>query len=179
LILSLFHYSYRHHRYCKRVYSPGTETKNVFLTLLRIYLRPSSKTSSNLLSPALDLISRHSRRLDSVEVLQLLPPLVTSQDVRTFLLEALRAPIFDTRLIREINKARNDHLSHELMVLQSKKVKVTDSWMYVLIFSGVIFLIFISTLIIVAPIVISVSGTASSLSTRLGKLFATSVMHDT
>jgi hypothetical protein len=66
-----------------------------------------------------------------VETLQLLPPLVTAQDVRTFLSEALRAPIFDTRVIREISKSRNDHLARKLMLLQAKKVKVTDSRMYV------------------------------------------------
>jgi hypothetical protein len=65
-----------------------------------------------------------------VETLQLLPPLVTAHDVRTFLLEALRAPIFDTRVIREISKSRNDQLARNLMVLQAKRVKVTDSRMY-------------------------------------------------
>ena len=83
----------------------------------------------DLLSPALDLISRHSPRLDAVETLQLLPPLVTAHDVQTFLLEALRVPIFDTRVIREINKSRNDQLARELMILQAKRVKVTDSRM--------------------------------------------------
>jgi Vam6/Vps39-like protein vacuolar protein sorting-associated protein 39 len=65
-----------------------------------------------------------------VETLQLLPPLVTAHDVRTFLLEALRAPIFDTRVIREISKSRNDQLARSLMVLQAKRVKVNDSRMY-------------------------------------------------
>ena len=88
------------------------------------------KTSSDFLLPALDLISRHSPRLDAVETLQLLPPLVTAHDVRTFLLEALRAPIFDTRVVREISKSRRDQLARNLMVLQAKRVKVTDSRMY-------------------------------------------------
>ena len=44
------------HRYCKRIYQPNGETKNVFLTLLRIYLRPTIKTTTDLLTPALDLI---------------------------------------------------------------------------------------------------------------------------
>ena len=118
-------------RYCKRVYQPGTETGQVFLTLLRIYLRPTIKTPSDLLQPALDLISRHGPRLDAVETLQLLPPLVTAQKVREFLLEALRAPVFDTRVVREIGKSRIDQLSRKLMLLQTKRVKVTDSRMYV------------------------------------------------
>ncbi|KAF9468180.1 vacuolar sorting protein 39 domain 1-domain-containing protein [Collybia nuda] len=126
-------YVYRMHdylkaeEYCKRVYQPDTETKAVFLTLLRIYLRPTVNVTADLLRPALDLISRHNPRLDSVEALQLLPPLVTAQDIRGFLIEALRAPIFDTAVIRQISKARNDHLAQKLMVLQSRRVKVTDS----------------------------------------------------
>lgn len=108
---------------------PDTPTSNVFLTLLRIYLRPTVETTADLLQPALDLISRHSPRLDSVETLQLLPPLVTTQDIQTFLLEALRAPIFDTQVVRRISEARKDQLSRRLMVLQSKRVKVTDSRM--------------------------------------------------
>ena len=102
---------------------------NIFLTLLRIYLRPTVQTSTDLLQPALGLISRHSPRLDPVETLQLLPPLVTAQDVQTFLIEALRVPLFDTSVVREINKARNDQVARQLMLLQSKRVKVTDSRM--------------------------------------------------
>lgn len=98
---------------------------------MRIYLQPTVKTSFDLLHPALDLISRHSPRLDAVETLHLLPPLVTAEDVRTFFLEALRAPIFDTHIIREIRKSRNEQLARRLMTLQAKRVKVTDSRMYV------------------------------------------------
>lgn len=118
-------------RYCKRVYKPGSETDGVFLTLLRIYLRPTAQLSRehDLLQPALDLIARQSPRLDAAETLQLLPPLVTAQDVGRFLKDTLRAPVFDTQVVRNISKARNDHLSRQLMHLQSKRVKVTDSRM--------------------------------------------------
>ncbi|KAK2460159.1 hypothetical protein APHAL10511_007838 [Amanita phalloides] len=126
-------YVYRLHdfgkaeEYCKRIYQPGSETSGVFLTLLRLYLRPTVKSEVNLLHPALDLISRHSARLDSVETLKLLPPLVTAQDVNKFLLEALRAPLFDTTVVREISKARAEHVSRKLAALQARRVKVTDS----------------------------------------------------
>ena len=89
------------------------------------------QTTADLLQPALDLISRHSPRLDAVETLQLLPPLVTTDDIRAFLIEALRAPVFDTQVIRQISKARNDQLARRLMGQQSRRVKVTDSRMYV------------------------------------------------
>ncbi|OJT15140.1 Vam6/Vps39-like protein [Trametes pubescens] len=115
--------------YCKRVYKPNSPTSSVFLTLLRTYLLPgpSAPTAAALLPPALDLISRHSPRLDPVATLQLLPPLVTAQDVRAFLLESLRAPVFDTRVVRNVHKAREEQAARRLMVLQSKRVRITDS----------------------------------------------------
>ncbi|KAJ6468361.1 hypothetical protein C8R45DRAFT_1018454 [Mycena sanguinolenta] len=126
-------YVYRLHDYvkaekhCARVYRAGTETSHVYLTLLRIYLRPTVKSTADLLQPALELIARHSSQLDAVDTLQLLPPLVTTQDIRTFLFGALRAPVFDTRVIRNLSKARGDQVDRKLMALQTQRVKVTDS----------------------------------------------------
>ncbi|KAK7032798.1 rab guanyl-nucleotide exchange factor [Favolaschia claudopus] len=126
-------YVYRLHDYqkaeqhCNRVYRPDTPTSNVYLTLLRLYLRPTDKTTSDLLQPALELIARHSPQLDAVDTLELLPPLVTTQDIRTFLIGALRAPVFNTRVIRNLSKARGDQVDRKLMALQTQRVKVTDS----------------------------------------------------
>ncbi|KAJ3537551.1 hypothetical protein NM688_g6671 [Phlebia brevispora] len=113
--------------YCKRVYSPDGETKNVFFTLLRIYLRPTVKADVDLLAPALELVSRHSHQLDEVETLNILPPMVSAQDVRKFLISALRAPRFDSRVVKEVSKARDEQVARKLMYLQAKRVKVTDS----------------------------------------------------
>lgn len=114
-------------RYCKRIYQPGTPTAAAYLWLLRIYLRPTSKPGADLLRPALALIGRHSPRIDPVEALNLLPPLVTAQDARTFLMEALRAPIFDTRVRSAVGKARDEQLARKLVALETRRVKVTDS----------------------------------------------------
>jgi Vam6/Vps39-like protein vacuolar protein sorting-associated protein 39 len=130
-------------RYCKQYYHPNSHTQNIFLTLLRIYLQPTSASKSTtpsagtatLLRPALDLISRHSPRLDTIETLQLLPPLVTTQDLKAYLFDALRAPVFDTKVARNIAKSRNEQVSRKLMVLQSQRVKITDSRMCVHLYS--------------------------------------------
>ena len=117
--------------YCKRIYRPNSPTANIFLTLLRIYLlpSPSAPPAANLLPPALELISRHSPRLDPVATLQLLPPLVTGEDVSAFLLEALREPLFDTRVVRNVHKAREEQVARRLIALQSKRVRITESRM--------------------------------------------------
>ncbi|KAJ3475842.1 hypothetical protein NLI96_g11566 [Meripilus lineatus] len=113
--------------YCKRIYEPNGLTSNIFLTLLRIYLRPTQSTGgADLLRPALDLISRHSPRLDEVKTLELLPPLVTANDVRTFLIEALRAPIFDRKVVKNISNARDDQVARKLMVLQNAPSAIND-----------------------------------------------------
>lgn len=118
--------------YCKRVYQAEPDPKGVFLILLRIYLRPSSVGGqATSLAQALDLISRHSPRLDSAEALQLLPPLVNASDVRNFLHEALKTPKVDTRIARELWKAREHQIDRKLMLLQSRRVKITDTRMLV------------------------------------------------
>ena len=119
------------HRYCKRIHQPDTETRNIFLTLLRIYLRPQVKTTDDLLRSALELIARHGPRLDPEETLQLLPPLVSTRDVRVFLTGALRVPRFDTRVVREVALSRKDQVARKLMYLEANRVKITDSRMYV------------------------------------------------
>jgi len=114
-------------RYCKRMFQLGTETHKIFLTLLRIYLRPLVKTADDLLRPALELIERHGPRLDPEETLQLLPPLVSARDVRIFLIGALRVPRFDARVVREVALARKDQVARKLMYLEANRVKITDS----------------------------------------------------
>ena len=59
----------------------------------------------------------------------MLPPLVEARDVKEFLVESLRVPRLDTRLIREIAKAGRDDVATRLMVLEERRVKVVDSRM--------------------------------------------------
>jgi Vam6/Vps39-like protein vacuolar protein sorting-associated protein 39 len=113
------------------MFHPGTETHNIFLTLLRIYLRPLFKTADDLLRPALELIEKHGPRLDPEETLQLLPPLVSTRDVRVFLIGALRVPRFDARVVREVALARKDQVARKLMYLEANRIKITESRMYV------------------------------------------------
>jgi len=135
-------------RYCNRVFDPSSpKTSSIFLALLRIYLQPGVSSTAKspasstfpppatLLQPALQLVSRHSRRLDATETLKLLPPLVQAKDVKEFLIESLRVPRFDTRVIREIAKARRDDVATRLMVLEERRVKIVDSRMCVIPFS--------------------------------------------
>ncbi|KIK98408.1 hypothetical protein PAXRUDRAFT_823887 [Paxillus rubicundulus Ve08.2h10] len=113
--------------HCKRISPPSPTPSPIFLTLLKLYLRPTIPDPPDLLTPALSLIARHRTRLDPIETLQLLPPFVSAQDVKPFLAQALRAPVFDNAVVREVNKARHEGVERKLMVLESRRVKVTDS----------------------------------------------------
>ena len=55
-----------------------------------------------------------------------------ARDVKEFLIESLRVPRFDTRVIREIAKARRDDVATRLMVLEERRVKIVDSRMWVI-----------------------------------------------
>ncbi|QRV74951.1 vacuolar protein-sorting-associated protein 39 [Ceratobasidium sp. AG-Ba] len=113
--------------YCKRVYQTEPDPHGVFLTLLKIFLQPTSSTTPSLLRPALDLISRQSPRIDPVETLKLLPPLVKASDLRTFLTESLRTPKVDTRIERELWLARSQQADRRVAALHTRRVRVTDS----------------------------------------------------
>jgi hypothetical protein len=64
-----------------------------------------------------------------VKTLELLPPLVAASDIRPFLVEALRTPVFDSHVIKEITKARKDQIARKLMHLESRRVMVTTDRM--------------------------------------------------
>ncbi|EJD37691.1 hypothetical protein AURDEDRAFT_116691 [Auricularia subglabra TFB-10046 SS5] len=106
--------------YCKRVHRSSGDS-SIFPLLLRILLRAS------LLQPALAFISRQSPRLDAQETIKLLPPLVPAGALREFLVQAVRQPIFDTRVVRDIAKARAEEVSRRLVALQERRVRVDDS----------------------------------------------------
>jgi hypothetical protein len=117
-------------RYCKRVYLAQPDSKgSVFLTLLRIYLRPRPNMPV-LLEPAVGLISRHASRIDATEVFELLPPLMTVQELQDFLVKAIRRSVElqrGSRVEREIYRARQDQLDLKLVTLEDKRVKITES----------------------------------------------------
>ena len=44
-----------------------------------------------------------------------------------FLIDALRAPLFDSHVVRHIHKARSEQVARKLMSLQSRRVRITDT----------------------------------------------------
>ncbi|EJU04986.1 hypothetical protein DACRYDRAFT_98725 [Dacryopinax primogenitus] len=110
-------------QYCKHMQATHPE---LFLVLLKLYLAPEPGTKP-LLAPALALIAHHSIQLEPLSVLELLPPLVSVQDVSRFLSRALRDERKWARLEREVRKARGDAVAFDLVQLQERKVVVNDT----------------------------------------------------
>lgn len=146
-------------RYCEKVFQKNPDLNGVFLTLLRLYLHPNADSDyapsrpppstspprtlppptnipQSLLTPALELIARHSACLDSTAVLDLLPPLIPTSSVQAFLLDALDPSRLGKgeggkmgRTIREVWKARKLEVDAHYVALRSRKVRVTDTRM--------------------------------------------------
>ena len=113
-------------RYCKRIYKPGTATQSIFMDLLKIFLKPPPQFSNVFLDAALALINRQKARLDNIETLQLLPPLIPVEDVKALLNEALRKPFFSMMVLREIAKSNNETTKARLMRLENRRVLMTE-----------------------------------------------------
>lgn len=118
-------------RYCAKVFATEPNPKGIFLLLLRLYLRPSP-SDPVLLTPALGLITSQGTRLDAKEVLEMLPPLVTMEDVRAFFVKTLREGRKrrnEARIVRGLVGARKEEVERALMDVQGNRVRITDQRM--------------------------------------------------
>ena len=114
--------------YCRQIQGQDGAA-DVFLLLLRIYLRPKNGAKAQL-EAALGLIGRHGSRIDSVAALELLPPLVSLGTVESFASKALRqaeARRNEQILLHQVARERALQVNETLAKLHSRRVKVTDT----------------------------------------------------
>jgi len=52
---------------------------------------------------------------------------VRAQAVRAFLVAALRAPVFDTRAVCNVARARSEQVARRLVYLEANRVKVSNT----------------------------------------------------
>ncbi|CDZ96570.1 Vacuolar assembly/sorting proteins VPS39/VAM6/VPS3 [Phaffia rhodozyma] len=115
--------------YCVRTYLSNPSSP-VFLVLLRIYLIPRAPTDKPLIPPALSLIAKHSTKLEPLEVIEILPPMLTMKDVHSFFLRTLRdsnAQRNEKLVLREVMKCREEQIDWRLMKLQDNRVRISDT----------------------------------------------------
>lgn len=140
-------------RYCRRIYAsddnPARST--IFLTLLRVYLRPRKDQIEGpvapgkpgtkemavttdpepMFEPALSLLATHATKFSLESVLDILPPLLTISDLSVLLQKSLRKNLVSDRhhetVRKHLMRCRQDQIDVELVELKERKVKITDS----------------------------------------------------
>lgn len=131
------------YRYCRRLAEPGP----IWMTLLKIYLRPpppsatsaTSSTSDNnnntslLLNSALKLIQREGHRIGSVEaVLELIPDWVGLEEVGIYLRKAGLSGGGSgkesrlNKILVNVWSARLDGLQAAIMGLEERRIKIDE-----------------------------------------------------
>lgn len=124
-------------RYCKRVYTEeysASKHSNIFITLLNVYLHPRPEEgridTKPQLEPALRILAKYGARMDANYVLEILPPLLTVQELQTFLCKSIRKSISwsnNHKVVKKVRTARMDQVNQSLVDLENRRVKVTDA----------------------------------------------------
>lgn len=125
------------HRYCKRVYdeeNSALKRSNIFVTLLNVYLHPRHEQGKAdikpQLEPALRILAKFGARMDANYVLEVLPLLLTVQELQTFLCKSIRKSISwsnNHKIVKKVRTARMDQVNQSLVDLENRRVKITDA----------------------------------------------------
>jgi len=130
-------------KYCRRQYELNQEeNRNVYLSLVKMYLRPQdlpslglpqSTYSGCLLEPktrqALEILNKYNQKIDVAQTLDLLPATTEVKDIRVFLMRVLQDKIQQRRSSMVLKSLLyRDHLQvHEQRIFyQSKKCVITE-----------------------------------------------------
>ena len=120
--------------YCIRIYSlaDSAPTKarkesasQVFHTLLTLYLT----AKPTLLAPALDILSKHSPRLDALKALSLIPAEIPIENLESFFTKHIRketSSLNEGRILSELRKVELLRMESRAMRLRGKKAVVQE-----------------------------------------------------
>ncbi|ORZ15111.1 vacuolar sorting protein 39 domain 2-domain-containing protein [Absidia repens] len=133
--------------YCTKIYREDAEKgSQMYLTLLRVYLQPSSsslamdgKAKSTtgakrqpLLEPALDLLAHHGSHVNASEVLAILPLTTPLQGLFPFFEKYIRESNRNrnkNRVVKNLLKAEQFQVEEQVSFYQSRAVKITEDRM--------------------------------------------------
>ncbi|KAG0012682.1 Vam6/Vps39-like protein [Podila clonocystis] len=117
--------------YCVKNYDSTDTTKNVYLLLLKVYLKPPNREKP-MLEPALDILTRHGSHIDPQAVLSLLPPSTRIDQLFTFFEKSIResnkAKHMDM-IVKNLLKAERLQTQEQLTFYRSRRVKITEDRM--------------------------------------------------
>jgi Vam6/Vps39-like protein vacuolar protein sorting-associated protein 39 len=120
-------------RYCIQIYSQAGSSssqhqesaRNVFHTLLNLYLT----AKPTLLVPALDILAKHSPRLDASKALSLIPSEIRMDNLESFFTKHIRkqtSALNEGRIVSELRKVELLRMESNAMRLRGIKAVVRE-----------------------------------------------------
>jgi len=117
--------------YCKKYYNTSSEeARDVYLSLLRVYLKPDGKKP--MLQPALAVLIKHYKRIDTPKALDLMPADTPVRDLEPFFEAVLRENSQQRRhnqIVKNLLKTENLQVREQLIKSRSHMFKVTEDRM--------------------------------------------------
>ncbi|EGC34554.1 hypothetical protein DICPUDRAFT_153214 [Dictyostelium purpureum] len=115
--------------YCDRHYNKDSEeSRDVYLSLLNVYLKPDGQ-SEPLLEPALELLNKHYRSINTPKALNLLPLNTPIEKLYPFFEAVIRDNTKtkrDNQVVKNLFKSENFKIKDELSQLRSGAIKITE-----------------------------------------------------
>lgn len=112
--------------YCVRVYDKEKEdAKDVYLSLLKIYLKPGEVD----LDAALSLLHQHYQKIDSIKALQLIPANIPVSKLKEFLCSVIgerSRQRRDMQVMRSVHKAEQFQVREELLQYSDRRTTIDD-----------------------------------------------------
>ncbi len=106
--------------YCARTYNPDAEdARDVYLSLLKVYLRPPDELIKPMVGPALALLNKHYKQIDAPKALELLPPNTSVHKLYPFFEAMLR----DRTEVRRNNQVNRSLLKSETLQIRERLIK--------------------------------------------------------
>jgi len=122
---------YMAEQYCAKHYSEeGEESRDVYLSLLEVYLNPPSETPKPLLPQALAVLNKYYRQIDGSKALMLLPADVPLSELGRFFENMLveRSQVRrEKQSIAHLLKLDNIQMQEQLIRARNHQIKITDN----------------------------------------------------
>jgi Vam6/Vps39-like protein vacuolar protein sorting-associated protein 39 len=114
--------------YCARHYDKNADARDVYLSLLRVYLRPPPPAVP-MIKPALALLKAHFGRIDTPKALDMLPVNVSIKQLLPFFRSVLRADTETRRnsqIIHSLVKSENLQVHEQLIAARSRAIVINE-----------------------------------------------------
>ncbi|KAG0220533.1 Vacuolar morphogenesis protein 6 [Mortierella sp. GBA43] len=117
--------------YCIKNFNSLDPSKNVYLMLLNVYLKPPNREKP-MLEPALDILTRHGTNIDAASVLKLLPPSTRIDQLYKFFEKSIRESNKNKHMdmiVKNLLKAEQLQTQEQLSYYRARRVKITEDRM--------------------------------------------------